>query len=206
MNLVVLVGNPRPASRTQAAAAAAADAVARTAGLETGFPVIDLSALAPRLLQPEPCALVEDALEQVAGADVLLVASPTYKGTYTGLLKAFLDLLPYRALAGTIALPLLVMKLPQHSLAVEVHLRPLLVELGATVPTPGLALLESTVESGAADEVLTGWAGQVAPALRATVYQAADRAGRLPEGGSGFGGADQRRVNRPRIRFRSRSV
>jgi len=35
------------------------------------------------------------------------------------------------------ALPLLVMKSAQHALAVGVHLRPLLVELGATVPTQG---------------------------------------------------------------------
>jgi FMN reductase len=70
------------------------------------------------------------------GAD-LLVASPTYKGTYTGLLKVFLDQMPHQALAGTAAFPLLVMRLPQHALAVEVHLRPLLVELGANLPTPG---------------------------------------------------------------------
>jgi FMN reductase len=164
MSLTVLVGNPRPESRTRAAAVAAAGAVTAAAGLDPDFAVVDLSAVAARLLNPEPCPAVEDALEQVAGAGVLLVASPTFKGTYTGLLKAFLDLLPYRALAGAVALPLLVMKVPQHALAVEVHLRPLLVELGATVPTPGLALLESSLED---HELLGGWARQVAPALRA---------------------------------------
>ena len=81
-----------------------------------------------------------------AGADLVVVTSPTFKGSYTGLLKVFLDRLPHRALAGTIALPLLVMGAPRHALAVEVHLRPLLVELGATVPTPGLAVLESQLD------------------------------------------------------------
>ncbi|MBX6768628.1 MAG: NAD(P)H-dependent oxidoreductase, partial [Actinomadura rubrobrunea] len=83
---------------------------------------------------------------------------------YTGLLKAFLDLLPHRALVGTTALPLLVVGAPEHALAVEVHLRPLLVELGATVPTPGLALPEERLV--APDAVLAQWAEQVVPAVR----------------------------------------
>ncbi|GAA2374487.1 hypothetical protein GCM10010404_32520 [Nonomuraea africana] len=65
------------------------------------------------------------------------------------------------ARAGTTALPLLVMGDPAHSLAVEVHLRPLLVELGATVPTPGLALLESEIPHR--EERLGAWADRVAP-------------------------------------------
>jgi len=111
-------------------------------------------------VSPRASAAVEDAVEQVTTADVLVVASPTYKGTYTGLLKVFLDRLPHQGLAGTVAFPLLVMRLPQHALAVEVHLRPLLVELGATVPTPGLAVLEPDLD--ALDEVLWPWAARVA--------------------------------------------
>jgi FMN reductase len=91
------------------------------------------------------------------------VVSPTFKGTYSGLLKVFLDRLPYRGLSGATALPLLVMKSPQHALAVEVHLRPLLVELGASVPAPGLALLESDLDR--LDSVLRGWATQAAGAV-----------------------------------------
>jgi FMN reductase len=53
---------------------------------------------------------------------------------------------------------------PQHALAVDVHLRPLLVELGATVPTPGLAVLES--ELGRLDAVLQPWANRVAGLVR----------------------------------------
>jgi FMN reductase len=92
----------------------------------------------------------------VLAADLLLVVSPAFKGNYSGLLKVFLDRLPYCGLTGATALPVLVMNSPQHSLAVDVHLRPLLVELGASVPAPGLALLES--ELGHLDSVLPGWA------------------------------------------------
>jgi FMN reductase len=106
---------------------------------------------------------VEDAVDQVTGADLLLVASPTYKGTYTGLLKVFLDRLDYQALSSVTALPMLVMRVPQHALAVDVHLRPLLLELGAAVPGPGLAFLESDL--GQPDGVLGPWAARVADAL-----------------------------------------
>ena len=164
MRFVTIVGNPRPQSRTLTVALQAAAVIGETAGLAGGGQVVDLSGLARRLLLPEPSAAVEDALELAMGADLLLVASPTYKGTYTGLLKVFLDRLPHQALAGTVAFPLLVMRLPQHALAVEVHLRPLLVELGATVPTPGLAVLEPDLD--ALDEVLRPWAARVAGDLR----------------------------------------
>jgi FMN reductase len=160
---VALVGNPKPESRTLTVAVAAAAAVIEAAELTSGYHVIDLCGLARRLLLPEPSPAVEDAIEQITRADLVVVASPTFKGTYTGLLKVFLDRLPHRALAGTIALPVLVMGAPQHALAVEVHLRPLLVELGGTVPTPGLAVLESQLDS--LDAVLRPWAAQVAPAL-----------------------------------------
>ncbi|GAA4576997.1 NADPH-dependent FMN reductase [Planotetraspora kaengkrachanensis] len=198
MSIVTLVGNPREGSRTLAIAVRAAEAVAGrlrpAAGLadaagasEGSSPaaggsgeygragdVVDLAALAPDLLAREPGPGVESALKLVLDAEVLVVASPTYKGTYTGLLKVFLDRLPHQALAGKTALPLLVMGDPKHSLAVEVHLRPLLVELGAFVPTPGLVVLDSVVprdfgpDSGATavpelDDLLDRWAGQVVP-------------------------------------------
>jgi FMN reductase len=200
MSIVTLVGNPREGSRTLAIAARAAEAVAKrlrpavghegadspSAGRRAGSDgfgafdgaadVVDLAALASHLLAREPGPGVESALKLVLDAEILVVASPTYKGTYTGLLKVFLDRLPHQALAGKAALPLLVMGDPKHSLAVEVHLRPLLVELGAFVPTPGLVVLESVVprdfgpDSGAAavpelDDLLDRWAGQVAPRL-----------------------------------------
>jgi FMN reductase len=170
MSIVIVVGNPRPGSRTYGVAVRAAETVARRIGDRTAPEVVDLAALAPRLFAPEASGAVEAALELVAGADVLVVASPTYKGTYTGLLKSFADRLPQDGLAGKVALPLLVMAHPKHSLAVEVHLRPLLVELGAIVTTPGLAVLESQIP--ALGEVLSTWAGRVAPQVEAVLRTA----------------------------------
>jgi FMN reductase len=163
--IAIIVGNPRAGSRTHRVAERAARTVGAAAGLPAEPAIIDLAALAPVLLAAQRPAAVTDALQTALAADVLVVASPTYKGTYTGLLKVFLDHLGTGSLAGTVALPLLLMGLPQHALAVDVHLRPLLVELGATVPTPGLAVLESDLDR--LDEVLTGWAAKVAPTVRA---------------------------------------
>jgi FMN reductase len=79
MNVVVLVGNPKPASRTACIARLAADAICRAAGLPANHQVVDLSGLARRLLLDEPSPAVEDAVEQVTGADLLVVASPPTK-------------------------------------------------------------------------------------------------------------------------------
>ena len=83
-------------------------------------------------------------------AEALVVASPTYKATYTGLLKAFLDRIGTGALAGAPALPLMVGAGAAHALAVDVHLTPLLLELGARVPARGLYVLEAELDEVAA--------------------------------------------------------
>ena len=156
MRFVALVGNPKPGSRTLTVATAAAEAIALAAGVDEGYEIIDLSVLSRRLLLPEPSMAVEDATELVSRA-------------------------PYRGLEGTAALPLLVMASPQHALAVDVHLRPLLLELGATVPTPGLAVLESDLSR--LDAVLQPWANRVAGLVRDPLALAGlqpERAAALP--------------------------
>ena len=172
MSFVIVVGNPKPASRTRTVAAAAAAAITHAAGLAGSPQAIDLCVLARHLLLPEPSPAVEEAVDQVTGADLVLVTSPTYKGTYTGLLKVFADRLPHRALGQAVALPLMLMGVPDHAPAVDAYLRPLLIELGATVPVPGLAVLESDLNR--LDDVLAPWADQVAGVLggRAPLAQA----------------------------------
>ena len=138
----VLVGNPRPASRTLGAALALRDAVQRVVGgIETG-PVVDAAELAQQVFAPGATE-VKAALTALTATNVLVVASPTYKATYTGLLKAVLDQAPGGALTGIVALPLMVAAADKHALAVDLHLRPVLVELGAIVPGPGVFVNEA---------------------------------------------------------------
>lgn len=140
--IAVVTGNPKPRSRTHSVALAVADAVA---GAVPGGPAsrlaIDLADYAPRLFDWADAELSQ-LTEQVAAADVAIFASPTYKASYTGLLKAFLDRYGNNGLAGVTAIPVMTGGWPGHLLAVEVHLRPVLVELGASVPARGVYVTE----------------------------------------------------------------
>jgi FMN reductase len=71
------------------------------------------------------------AVAAVAGADLVMVATPIYKAAYSGLLKVFLDLLPPDALRGKTVLPLATGGSPGHLLALEYALKPVLAALGA---------------------------------------------------------------------------
>ncbi|MCC6435431.1 MAG: NAD(P)H-dependent oxidoreductase [Acidimicrobiales bacterium] len=165
--LVVVVGNPKAASRTRTAGEAAAARIAALTGLDAeGTAVIELADLGPQLFDWSSAA-VRAATETLAGATVAVIATPVYKATYTGLLKAFLDWFGQTGLDGVAAVPLMVGAAANHALAVETHLRPLLVEIGATVPTRGLYLLESELD--ALDEPLDRWATHAGPYLRRAV-------------------------------------
>lgn len=157
----VVVGNPKPASRTLAAATH----VARELGGGEPDLVVDLATLGPAVLDWGSDEVAE-LVGLVGGADLVVVASPTYKGTYTGLLKVFLD----RFAGGTglrgLAVPLLLGAGPAHALAPELTLRPVLTELGATVPGRGLFVLDSQYDDPAAFEP---WLGTTRPLVRALV-------------------------------------
>ena len=89
---------------------------------------------------------VDAAKQVVRDADLVVFASPTYKATYTGLLKLFLDQFAAGELHGTTAVALMLGAAPQHALAGEYTLKPVLSEIGCSSPTPALYLLESTWE------------------------------------------------------------
>ena len=65
-------------------------------------------------------------IEQLNGADGLIVATPIYKASFSGALKTLLDLLPERALDGKVVLPLATGGTVAHLLAVDYALKPVL--------------------------------------------------------------------------------
>lgn len=134
----VVVGNPKPDSRTLGAATRLATELT---GAEPDL-VVDLATLGPALLDwqhPE----VGDLVGIVGAADLVIIASPTYKGTYTGLLKLFLDRFPAGTGLTGLAVPLMLGGSPAHALAPELTLRPVITELGGTVPGCGLFITET---------------------------------------------------------------
>lgn len=76
-------------------------------------------------------AVVDKALQAVAKADHIVLATPIYNASYTGLLKCFLDLLPQNGLAGKVILPMASAGSAAHLLALDYALRPVLQALDA---------------------------------------------------------------------------
>jgi FMN reductase len=143
--IVVVVGNPKPASRTRAAAEAVAAALRDRVDGAPAVTTIDLANYGPALLawgDPD----VTQLKATVLGARALVVASPTYKAAYTGLLKLFLDQFDKDELGGRPTVAVMTGGSPGHALAVEVHLRPVLVEIGASLPTRSLFFAGAEVD------------------------------------------------------------
>ncbi len=161
MGIAVVVGNPKSGSRTLHVASGVADALERP-GVPTRRVTLDLADVASELFDPLSVT-VSGLLDEVAVSDLVIVASPTYKATYTGLLKAFLDRYGNNALAATVAVPVMTGAAPIHALAPEVFLRPLLIELGASVPSRGLFVAEDTSED--LDGVIGDWALRARPLI-----------------------------------------
>lgn len=135
--VVVIVGNPKAGSRTRAVAELTAARLAALAEPVPPVEVIDLAAYGAALLAwGDPT--VAELRTSVLGARALVVASPTYKAAYTGLLKLFLDQFGQGELAGLPTIACMTGGDASHTLAVDVHLTPVLVEIGASLPARGL--------------------------------------------------------------------
>jgi FMN reductase len=159
LKVAVLVGNPKRRSRTYEAALLVAE---KLTGAAAGT-VVDVADLGAGVLDWSD-ATATAAVESIREADVVVVASPTYKAAYTGLLKVFLDRFPSDGLAGVVAVPLMLGAGPGHALAPEHTLRPVLVELGATVPTRGLYLIDRDFAN---PDTLDPWLARAVPQVRA---------------------------------------
>jgi len=163
----LVVGNPKAASRTLALGSAVVAAAADAAGLDGSDRLtVDLADLGPQLFDWSS-ADVRTAVDGVRSCSLVVVASPTYKASYTGLLKSFLDWFSTTDLLGVTVVPVMTGAGAHHALAVEVHLRPVLIELGATVPTRGLYVTEG--ELAASDDVIVEWLLAAGPQLRRAV-------------------------------------
>ena len=168
--VAVVVGNPKPQSRTLSAANHLTRALT---GADADL-VIDLAGIGPALLDFED-AEVAHLVEQVGVADLVIVASPTYKASITGLLKLFLDRFPSGGLTG-VAVPLMLGAGPGHALAPEYALRPVLTELGALTPARGLYVLDSEHDNPSA---YAGWLTTARPVIDAVLRHRNDTTGVL---------------------------
>lgn len=143
MSTTIVVGNPKPRSRTYQAAELVVELLTGHAPTHR----IDLVDYGAELLD-FGAESVAGAVRTVAESELVVFASPTYKASFTGLLKLFLDRFGAGSLAGVSAVPLMLGGDLRHSLAVEVHLKPVLAEIGASTPTAGLFLPDNEWRDG----------------------------------------------------------
>src|SRR5262245_9224950 len=136
-SIVALVGSPSTGSRTVALAEHVAGGL-REDGHHVRVEAVRALPAQALLGADAGDPQIAEAVAAVAGADAVIVASPVYKAAYSGVLKAFLDLLPQSALAGKAVLPILTGGAPVHALALDYALRPVLVALGARHVVTGL--------------------------------------------------------------------
>ncbi len=81
-------------------------------------------------------AVVHEAYRKLYEADIIVIATPVYKASYTGLLKHFFDLIDPKQLSGKVAILAATGGSDQHALILESHLRPLASFFGLiTIPT-----------------------------------------------------------------------
>jgi FMN reductase len=157
MKTAVVVGNPKANSRTLDAGRLVARRLTST---EPDI-ILDLITLGAALLELGNKG-VADAIQSIQDAPVVLFCSPTFKATYSGLLKLFLDQIPSDGLLGITAFPVMLGAGPAHALAPELLLKPVLVELGAVCPAPGLYLIDKTCSE---DARLDAWIARTKPLL-----------------------------------------
>ena len=132
-----------------------------------GGDVMDLADLDPgALLALHPNAVVDAARDRVAAAQILVVATPVYRATYTALTKTIFDLLPQDALAGCVVIPIATGYVADHRLAIDHGLRPLVASLGGWSTPTGIYATKADISDD----------GVVADRVSAAVSAAASEA------------------------------
>lgn len=86
--------------------------------------------------------------EQVSRADGLIIGTPVYKASFAGALKVLLDLLPERALAHKVVLPIATGGTQSHMLAVDYALKPVLAALKAQETLHGVFATDHLIQYG----------------------------------------------------------
>jgi FMN reductase len=87
-------------------------------------------------------------VNRVSAADIVVLASPVYRASFTGALKNLVDHLPVEALMGKPCGIIAMGATAHHFLSVEWHLRDVLTWFGALVPPTGVYLSSADFVEG----------------------------------------------------------
>ena len=170
--VVGLSGSLSARSRTTALVSAAASGAAHRFGLRAqvlAMPdFLPSLGLAQSIADLDPVARAR--LDTLLGAEALVIGTPVYKGSYTGLFKHLFDLIDPPDLAGKPVLLVATGGGEKHALVIEHQLRPLFGFFeAATLPTGVYATdtdcVAGALQSGAVEERLERAIEQFGPFL-----------------------------------------
>lgn len=145
LNIVGFAGSSSRPSRTRNLVEAVIAAAARRTGADSvTYHLTEIhpslgATLDPRQSPPDLAALIET----ITKADALVVGSPVYKGTYTGLFKHLFDLIEPRALKDKPIVLTATGGSERHALVLDHGLRPLFAFFSADIIATGVYATES---------------------------------------------------------------
>lgn len=147
LKIVGFAGSSSRPSRTRNLVEAVVQSAALRAGVTTTTEVYDLTEIHPSLgatldarqAPPDLQALIDT----ITAADALIVGSPVYKGTYTGLFKHLFDLIEPKALKDKPIVLTATGGSERHALVLDHGLRPLFAFFSADILATGLYATET---------------------------------------------------------------
>ncbi|VWB50825.1 FMN reductase [Burkholderia lata] len=168
LNVVAISGGLQRPSRTLALTDAIVAAIGAALPIDTRL--IELSEIGGRLAgalsRAQVPADLDAQIRAIETADVLVVASPVYRASYTGLFKHLFDLVHHEALIDVPVLLAATGGSERHALVIDHQLRPLFSFFQARTLPIGVYATESDFDQYRI----------TSPALRARIALAVDRA------------------------------
>lgn len=90
--------------------------------------------------------------KKIDESDIVFVLTPIFKGSYSGILKTYLDVLPQKVLQNKTVIPIAIGGSIAHLLALEYSLKPVLSILGATSISNPIFVIDAQVQTNAHNE------------------------------------------------------
>lgn len=144
-DIAIIVGAPNDKSRLNGILYYATDFLNQR---KISYEIIKVHTLPPEDLitanfNSDKIKRVNEIVEHSSG---VLVLTPVYKASYSGILKTYLDLLPQKGLENKAVLPLVIGGSYGHLLTIEYALNPILSALGATHIVNGVYIVDQQIE------------------------------------------------------------